>query len=87
MILTEYCLLPSLGNDGEFEAGAFHLIHCQAGAVDANTALHGDIARQIFRRRDRYPPKAGILDNTLNLPNPVDVAADKVSAESRLKRQ
>ena len=86
LIFTEHRLLPGLGNDGKFEARAVHLIHRQAGAVDANAALHGDVASQALWRRDPYTPKASILDNALNLPHPVDVAADQVPTEGRLKR-
>ena len=86
MIFTEHRLLPGLGDDREFEAGAIDLIHREAGAIDANAALHSDIARQILWRRDRHPPKARILDNALNMPHPVDVAADQMSTECRLER-
>ena len=86
LVVAENGLFPGLRDDREFEAGAVDLIYRKAGAIDANTALHGDIARQVFWRRDRHPPKARILDNALNMPHPVDVAADQVPTEGCLKR-
>ena len=86
MIFTEHRLLPGLGDDRKFEVGAVDLIHRKTRSVDTDTALHGDIARQVLWRRDRHPPKAGILDNALNMPHPVDVAADQMSTECRLER-
>ena len=59
---------------------ALHLIHGQAGSVDTDTALHGDVARQRLRCSNTNTPKARILGNVVYVAHTIDMSTDQMAA-------
>src|SRR5690606_15245431 len=69
-------------DDGQLELGAIHRVHRQAGAIDGDRALEGDVLGQVTRRADAELHGTGVVLALDDLADTVDMAADQVAAET-----
>src|SRR5690606_27155908 len=74
-------------HDGQLELGAVDAIHRQAGAVDRDGALEGDVPGQLAGRADAKLHRAGVVFAADDFAHAVDVAADQVAAQAAGGRQ
>src|SRR5690606_3009309 len=69
-------------HDGQLEVGAVDAVHREAGAVDGDRALEGDVLGQLARRADAKLHGTGVVFAADDFAHAVDVAADQMAAET-----
>src|SRR5690606_7307982 len=73
--------------DGQLELGAVHAVHREAGAVNRDRALEGDVPGQLARRADAKLHGAGIVFAADDLTHAIHVPADQMTAQPTGGRQ
>ncbi len=75
-------LLGGVGHDGQPEQIPLHGVDGKADAIHRDGSLLGDVAGELRRRLDPVLDGTAAAGDALDLPHPVHVAGDQVTAEA-----